>query len=76
MIRPREQTPCQQLAALNPRPPAPAPGMGAVTLPVIGTVPTWLVLVVAAALVYFLVLRKGGATRRRARRIIKRVTEY
>jgi len=76
MIRPREQTPCQQLAALNPRPPAPAPGMGAITLPVVGTVPTWLVLVAAAALVYFLVFRKRSSPRRRARRIIKRVTEY
>lgn len=52
-------------------------GLSAVELPIVGAVPTWLLLAAAAAAVYFFFMRGRAAVRNaKARRIIRRVTEY
>ena len=76
MIEPTRSTticPCESGA------PAQRNGLGAVTLPIIGTIDTqWLVMIAMAAAVYFLIIRKSSPvrTRNRAKRIIRRVTEF
>jgi len=62
---------CQNgLAAL----PAPA-GVGAVTLPIVGSIETKWLVIAAAALALFIYLRRRGSAHK-AKRIVQRVTEF
>lgn len=50
-------------------------GLG-IVLPVVGEVPTWLLLAVAALAVYLMYFRRRSASRAKAKRIIRRVQEF
>ena len=51
-------------------------GMGDVTLPVIGTVPNWLLIAAAAVTGVLLFTGRGVSRARKVKRIVRRVTEY